>query len=342
MKLPIVVFGVSLALCTVTTLGQSPDPAALRKQALELTGPIPDTMPGSEKDTQDRIALGKRLFFEKRLSKNGTQSCNTCHRVDKGRGGVDNEPTSPGAFGKRGGRNSPTVLNAGFHLAQFWDGRAETLEDQAKGPILNPIEMGMTDSAEVIARLKADKRYVREFGRAFPGEAEPVTYDNLARAIAAFERTLITRDRFDDFLKGSDKALTATELAGLDHFFKVGCTTCHNGPLLGGNGFRKIGILEAYSNTADKGRIEVTKDEVDEYVFKVPSLRNIALTAPYFHDGKHARLNDAVREMARLQLGQNLTDDQVQAISAFLGSLSDKGRKAPVVTSGGATAAGSP
>jgi cytochrome c peroxidase len=244
MKLPIVVFGVSLALCTVTTLGQSPDPAALRKQALELTGPIPDTMPGAEKDTQDRIALGKRLFFEKRLSKNGTQSCNTCHRVDKGRGGVDNEPTSPGAFGKRGGRNSPTVLNAGFHLAQFWDGRAETLEDQAKGPILNPIEMGMTDSAEVIARLKADKRYVREFGRAFPGEAEPVTYDNLARAIAAFERTLITRDRFDDFLKGSDKALTATELAGLDHFFKVGCTTCHNGPLLGGNGFRKIGILE--------------------------------------------------------------------------------------------------
>ncbi len=318
------------------------DAASLRKQALEVVAPIPERMPGAENDTKEQISLGKKLFFEKRLSKNESQSCNSCHVVDKGRGGVDNEPTSPGAFGKRGGRNSPTVLNAGFHLAQFWDGRAETLADQAKGPVLNPIEMAMPAEAEVIARLTADKGYVKAFGKAFPGQTAPVSYDNMAKAIAAFERTLVTRDRFDDFLKGKDSALTAAEQQGLHEFLTVGCTTCHTGPLLGGNGYRKIGILEPYSNTADKGRIEVTKDEADEYVFKVPSLRNIALTAPYFHDGKHAKLADAVREMAKLQLGKQLTDDQVNAITTFLGALSDKGRKAPKTAAMGGSTAGQP
>ena len=315
-------------LLAVETLGasSSADAVALRKPSLEVLGTIPDRMPGSESDTPAQVKLGKRLFFDKRLSKNNSQSCNSCHSVDQNRGGVDNEKTSPGAFGKRGGRNSPTVLNAGFHLAQFWDGRAETLADQAKGPILNPIEMGMPSEAEVIERLKSDKRYVGQFGKAFPNDRDPLTYDNLAKAIAAYERTLITHDRFDDFQKGSDKALTDRELEGLALFTQVGCTTCHNGPLVGGNGFRKLGILEAYSNAADKGRIEVTKDEADEYVFKVPSLRNIALTAPYFHDGKHETLASAVREMAWLQLGKRLDDQQVDAIVAFLGSLSDKRR----------------
>jgi len=335
-----ILLGAALLLALPTLVAQPADVAALRRQTLELISPLPDQMPGADKDTKAQIALGERLFFEKRLSKNETQSCNSCHAVDQGRGGVDNLPTSPGAFGKRGGRNSPTVLNAGLHLAQFWDGRAETLEDQAKGPILNPIEMGMTDSSEVLTRLKADQRYVQEFKQAFPGPAEAITYDNLAKAIAAFERTLLTRDRFDDFLKGSDHALSEREIKGLEHFLKVGCTTCHNGPLLGGNGFRKIGILEPYSNLTDKGRIEVTKDELDEYVFKIQSLRNIALTAPYFHDGKHANLADAVREMAWLQLGQKLEDSQVGDIVAFLNALSDKGRKAPAASAG--SGAGAP
>jgi len=315
-------------LLAIGTLGasSSADAVAARKPAMEVLGTIPDRMPGSENDTEAQVKLGKRLFFDKRLSKNNSQSCNSCHVVDQNRGGVDNEKTSPGAFGKRGGRNSPTVLNAGFHLAQFWDGRAETLADQAKGPILNPIEMGMPSEAEVVARLKGDKRYVSQFRSAFPKDKDPVTYDNLAKAIAAYERTLITHDRFDEFLKGGDKALTSREIEGLELFNQIGCTTCHNGPLIGGNGFRKLGIFEAYSNAADKGRIEVTKDEADEYVFKVPSLRNIALTAPYFHDGKHETLSSAVREMAWLQLGKKLDDQQVDAIVAFLGSLSDKRR----------------
>jgi cytochrome c peroxidase len=329
MNTKLLIMGAAILLASSTSSLPAAEPAELRQKALEVVAPIPERMPGAENDTPAQIALGKRLFFEKRLSQNGTQSCNSCHAVDKGRGGVDNQPTSPGAFGKRGGRNSPTVLNAGFHTAQFWDGRAEDLAAQAKGPILNPIEMAMPDENEVLARLNADKRYVREFTKAFPGDTKPVTYDNLAKAIAAFERTLTTRDRFDDFLKGKDIALTELELKGLNEFLTVGCATCHYGPLVGGNGFRKIGILEPYSNTADKGRIEVTKDEADEYVFKVPSLRNIALTGPYFHDGKHGSLADAVREMGRLQLGQTLNDEQVKAIVAFLNAMSDKGRKAP-------------
>jgi cytochrome c peroxidase len=301
-------------------------PAELRSGALKVLAPIPDKMPGSENDTPARVKLGRDLFFEKKLSANNTQSCNSCHAVDKGRGGVDNEPTSPGAFGKRGGRNSPTVLNAGFHVAQFWDGRAKTLEDQAKGPVLNPGEMAMPSEAAVIAKLKAEKKYVGAFKKAFPGEADPVTYDNFAKAVGSFERTLRTHDRFDDFLKGDDKALTAAELKGLDTFLTIGCTTCHAGPLLGGNDFKKLGILNAYENTADKGRIEVTKEDYDEFVFKVPSLRNIALTAPYFHDGSQKTLEEAVQKMAWLQLGKKLSPEEAQGLGAFLRALSDKKR----------------
>ena len=319
---------VATALASEPAVAQSASPGALRTRTLELINPIPDKMPGSENDTEDRIALGERLFFEKDLSVTGTQSCNSCHSVDRGLGGVDNEPTSPGAFGKRGGRNSPTVLNAGFHLAQFWDGRAETLEDQAKGPVLNPIEMAMPAPGIVIDRLTADPSYVRAFRRAFPGEADPVNYDNFARAVAAFERTLITRDRFDDFLKGDNQALTAAELKGLDTFLSVGCTTCHYGPLLGANSYRKVGILNPYDNLEDKGRFEVTKEEEDEYVFKVPSLRNIAITGPYFHDGAVADLKETVRKMAWMQLGVELTDDQSTSITTFLNALTDKGRTA--------------
>ena len=301
-------------------------PGELRKRSLEVVSPIPDKMPGSENDTPVRVALGRSLFFEKNISANGTQSCNSCHAVDDRRGGVDNEPTSPGAFGKRGGRNSPTVLNAGFHIAQFWDGRAATLEDQAKGPVLNPGEMAMPSEAEVLKRLGTSHKYQKAFKEAFPGEEKPITYDNFAKAVAAFERTLRTQDRFDDFLKGDDKALTAAELKGLDTFLTVGCTTCHNGPLLGGNGYKKLGVLNEYADKSDKGRIEVTKEEYDEFVFKVPSLRNIAITAPYFHNGSQKTLEEAVKSMAWLQLGKELKPEEVGDIAAFLKALTDKPR----------------
>lgn len=289
--------------------------------------PLPDKMPGAETDSAALIALGRKLYLDKRLSANNTQSCNSCHNVEGKGGGVDNQPTSPGAFGKRGGRNSPTVLNAGFALAQFWDGRAADLVAQAKGPILNPIEMAMPSEAEVVRKLKATKDYPPLFDEAFTGAGDKLTYDNLARAIAAFERTLVTRDRFDDLLKGNDQALTALELKGADLFLKTGCTTCHTGPLIGGNQYMKVGLVNPYA-TSDLGRFDVTKDNDDKFKFKVPTLRNITLTAPYFHDGKIATLPEAVKKMAWHQLGKELKEDETAAIVAFLGSLTDQARAA--------------
>lgn len=302
-------------------------PATLRTRALKIFGSLPGKMPGSEKDTSDRVELGQKLFFEKKLSKNKEMSCNTCHPVDNRKGGADEEATSLGVTGKRGQRNSPTVLNAGFQAVQFWDGRAPTLEDQAKGPILNPIEMAMPDEKTVIERLSADGEYPGLFKKAFPDDADPLTYDNLARAIAAYERTLITHDRFDDFLKGDDKALTAQELQGLALFLKTGCATCHNGPTLGGNRFHKLGQAHDYANQSDRGRFDVTQDDADKFKFKTPVLRNVALTAPYYHDGKIIALSEAVSEMAWLQLDKKLDAEETVAIEAFLKSLTDKNRE---------------
>jgi len=304
------------------------DITALRAKANEVFGPLPDRMPGAEKDTKQMIALGEKLYFEKRLSINEKLSCNSCHMIDQNRAGVDNEPTSEGAHGQRGDRNSPTTLNAGFHFAQFWDGRAKNLEEQAKGPVLNPVEMAMPEEAEVVSRLGQDKEYPKLFKAAFPSEANPITYDNFARAVAAFERTLRTHDRFDDFLKGDDKALNAQELRGLDLFLTTGCTTCHTGPTIGGNMYQKVGLIHPYANTNDVGRIKITKEDYDAYRFKVPSLRNVALTWPYFHDGKTANLESAIKQMAYMQLDKQLPDEDIAALKAFLGSLSDKGRHA--------------
>lgn len=298
----------------------------LRETAKLVLGVIPEKMPGSGKDTAARVALGKKLYFEKKLSKNETISCNSCHRVDENLGGVDNVPVSPGAFGKTGDRNAPTVLNAGFHLAQFWDGRAADLVEQAKGPILNPIEMAMPDEATVISRLKGAGDYQALFRKAFPDQREPITYQNLAEAIAAFERTLVTRDRFDDFLNGNDSALSGLELQGLQKFTAYGCTTCHTGPAIGGAIYQKIGLINRYENFSDVGREKITGNEEDKFKFKVPSLRNIALTAPYFHDGGIATLEFAVRKMAWMQLGLELPTEDAHAIVAFLSALTDKGR----------------
>lgn len=303
----------------------APSPADLRAKAKELFGPLPDKMPGCENDTPARIELGRKLYFEKKLSQDQSIACNSCHHIDSFQGGVDNEPTSSGVGGKRGDRNSPTTLNAGFHLAQFWDGRAATLKEQAKGPVLNPVEMAMPDEATVVQRLKADSAYPKLFAVAFPDAAEKITYDNMAEAIAAFERTLVTHDRFDDFQRGDDRALSAKELRGLELVTSLGCTTCHVGPAMGGASYMKLGLVHPY-DTADIGRAKITKDDSDKMKFKVPSLRNVALTAPYFHDGKITTLKEAVTKMAYHQLDKKLTDEEADSIVAFLHSLTDKPR----------------
>jgi cytochrome c peroxidase len=319
---------VSMCSCLVAgaaLAGEPMKPAELRTKALEVIKPLPDRMPGSEKDTQARVELGQKLYFDKRLSVNDTISCNSCHPVDQKRGGADNEPTSPGAHGKRGDRNSPTSLNAGFHLAQFWDGRAADLKAQAKGPVLNSVEMAMPSEEEVVKKLSAIPDYVAKFAWAFPESGKKITYDDMAEAIAAFERTLVTHDRFDDFLKGDDQALNATEKKGLELFLTVGCTTCHSTPTMGGSSYMKVGLVHPYA-TEDVGREKVTKDEDDRFKFKVPSLRNIAMTGPYFHNGKGADLKEAVKTMAYIQLDKQLTAEETDALVAFLGSLTDKAR----------------
>jgi cytochrome c peroxidase len=264
------------------------------------------------------VDLGRMLYFDGRLSQAGDISCSSCHALDKY--GVDNEPTSPGHLGQRGGRNSPTTYNAALHIAQFWDGREPDVEAQAGGPILNPIEMAMPDKATVVARLNALPGYVSAFEKAFPGQKSAVSYENLQTAIGAFERGLLTPSPFDAFLAGESDALTKEQRAGLDTFVGAGCAGCHGGVAVGGASFQKLGLVKPY-DTADLGRKEVTGKEADLHVFKVPSLRNITETGPYFHDGKVEKLPEAVRLMGSHQLGKDLTDAEVTSIVAFLGAL---------------------
>lgn len=303
-----------------------PNPKAqqLQKQASGILGVLPDKMPGSENDTPERIALGKKLYFEKALSINDSQSCNSCHDLNDGNMGVDNEPTSPGAKGERGGRNSPTSVNAGFHIAQFWDGRAPDLKAQAKGPILNPGEMGMPDEETVMTKLSGMPEYPKMFRAAFPTENKVMTYDNLAEAIAAFERTLISKDRFDTFQNGDLTALNEQELRGLESFISTGCIGCHNGPTIGGTSYQKVGVMVAYlpDDAEDIGRAAVTGNDAEKFFFKVPSLRNVAKTGPYFHDGEVPTLKEAVSVMAEIQLGKELKTNEVDDIVAFLNTMS--------------------
>jgi len=297
---------------------------ALAEQAKATLGVLPEKMPGAESDTLQLAALGKALFFEKRLSVTGTQSCNDCHRLDGEKpSGADGEATSDGAKGMKGARNSPSVKNAGYHVAQFWDGRAKTLEEQAEGPLLNPVEMAMPNAAAVEAALRAAPEYSERFTAAFPGDTSPITLHNSARALAAFERTLRTHDRLDDFMSGDLDALSHREAAGLQLFLKTGCTTCHNSPTIGANQYQLLGLVKAWE-TKDEGRFAVTKNEEDRRKFKVPSLRNSVSTGPYFHDGSVDRLDVAVKKMAWHQLGKELTDDEITSIVAFLGALADR------------------
>lgn len=288
--------------------------------------PLPTLADSAENPvTPEKVTLGKKLYLDTRLSKDQDISCNSCHNLKTF--GVDNEPTSPGHKGQRGGRNSPSSFNAALHATQFWDGRAANVEKQALGPILNPGEMAMPSEAAVIERLKKDKGLVAEFQKAFPNQTDPVTYANVGNAIGAFERTLITPSRFDDFLKGDENALTPEEKKGGALFAQTGCVACHNGAAIGGAMFQKLGLVKPYPSK-DLGRFEVTKNEADKMMFKVPSLRNVAKTGPYFHDGSVKTLDEAVSKMAEHQLGKNLTAEQVKEIVTFLNALtaSDPGK----------------
>ncbi len=275
--------------------------------------------------TDEKVALGKVLYFDTLLSKNKTQSCNTCHNLDTY--GVDNLPVSPGdKEGTFGTRNSPTVLNAALHISQFWDGREPDVEAQAGGPVLNPVEMGMPDEKTVVDRLLNEEKYVKMFAKAFPNDQEAITYDNMKKAIGAFERRLITPSKFDDYLTGNDAALNKLEKEGLALFMDKGCIACHMGNVLGGNTYQKFGVFGDYweltkSKSIDKGKFDVTKKEADLYVFKSPSLRKIEKTYPYFHDGSVTDLSEAVKIMGKAQLNLDLKETEIKAIVAYLNSL---------------------
>jgi len=316
---------VAIGTLSIMLLGSSSfaNDMELLKKAKTYFKPLPKEIPAPKDNptTKEKVELGKKLYYDPRLSLSGVISCNTCHNLASF--GVDNVPTALGHKFLTGGRNSPTVLNAGFHIAQFWDGRAKTLEEQAKGPILAHVEMAMPNPDFVVLKLKTIPGYVKEFKKVFPNSPDPITYDNVAKAIAAFERTLTTPSRFDKFLKGDTNALTKKEKEGLKLFIDKGCAGCHNGVAVGGGMFAKFGIVKPYP-TADLGKYKITKKEQDKFVFKVPSLRNIAMTYPYFHDGQVWDLKKAVKIMGETQLGIKLTDDEADKIVAFLKSLTGK------------------
>ena len=270
-------------------------------------------------------ALGERLYHDPRLSADGTVACASCHVIESG--GDDGRKTSLGIRQQEGDVNAPTVLNSALNFVQFWNGRAATLEEQAGGPIENPKEMG-NNWPNVLRTLRADPSYVQKFAEAFP---DGISQANVRSAIAGFERTLATPSaRFDRWLTGDKQALSAEERAGYELFKSVGCVACHQGRNVGGNMFQRFGVfgnyLEERGNLrpADLGRFAVTGKEADRFVFRVPSLRNVELTAPYFHDGSAATLEDAVRVMARVQLGRPLADDDLKRVVAFLKSLTGK------------------
>ncbi|HLV93334.1 MAG TPA: cytochrome c peroxidase [Aequorivita sp.] len=278
-----------------------------------------------EDPDEDKVVLGKHLFFDTRLSGEGNISCNSCH--DLKTYGVDNKRFSPGdAPGTIGGRNSPTVFHASLHKMQFWDGRAADVEEQAGGPILNPLEHNIKDEQQLVDRLKEVELYQELFAKAY-GDQDPITFDNLTNAIGAFERTLIPESRFDEYLEGDQSALNTQEKKGLKAFIDSGCITCHSGPALGGQMLQKFGLFHDYwkhteSEDIDLGLFDISERESEKYFFKVPGLRNIVHTGPYFHDGSVEDLSASVKIMGKLQRNVDLTDDEIDDIVAFFGSLS--------------------
>ena len=296
-------------------------------QALPEVAPAPENNP----TTTAKVTLGKMLFMDPRFSSTGTVSCNSCHNVMEG--GDDSRTFSMGVHGKIGGRNAPTVWNSAFHSVQFWDGRAELLEDQAKGPVTNPVEMGVSEIEQAMDKVRAIPGYKPYFDDAFGKDS--MTVENAAKAVAAFERTLITpNSAYDKYVKGDKKAMTAQQVRGMETFASSGCTSCHsgaafNGPKMEfGQGFytkfptfADDAYTKKYDLTADKGRESATGKVADAHMYRVPTLRNITDTAPYFHNGSVNDLSEAVRIMAKLQLNKALSDADVKDIVAFLAAL---------------------
>lgn len=279
----------------------------------------PEAPPPSYQLTEELTTLGRALFYDPRLSVNQAQSCNSCHSLTQF--GMDGLSVSRGHDGVPVKRNAPTVYNAALHIAQFWDGRSPTVEEQAKAPILTGGEMGMLDADAVESTLRSISGYAPLFAAAFPGDPNPITFDHVAQAIGAFERRLMTPARFDRFLAGDYTQLNEQEQRGFATFATIGCVNCHVGVTVGGLQFKKLGEKEPYF-TEDVGRFTVTDLEIDRHVFKVPSLRNVVQTAPYLHDGSIATLEEMVPLMARYQLGKGVTPEQVADIIAFLHTLS--------------------
>jgi cytochrome c peroxidase len=328
MKIHIVIVGF-LAVGVISSCSKNPQPDT-RNQSAPVVAPsaVPALQPKTGEPVssleapkvadQAMVELGKKLFFDPRLSKSGFISCNSCHNLSMG--GSDNLVSSVGHKWHQGPINSPTVLNSSLNLAQFWDGRAKDLKEQAGGPIGNPVEMSFTHDLAV-AVLQSIPAYVEEFKTVFKVDA--IDIDKVTTAMAAFEETLVTPNaRFDKWLKGDDSAITKEELAGYELFKSSGCTNCHNGPALGGNSFQKMGAVTPYTTkSAVLGRSAVTKDNADRFKFKVPTLRNVELTYPYFHDGGAATLSKAVEVMGQIQLGKKFTAEENASIVAFLKSL---------------------
>lgn len=320
----------SLAFSAVIAAGTGQLYAAdnLMSSAKALFKPIPDKPPVLKGNpaTPAKVDLGTKLFFDPRLSKSQLISCNTCHNV--GLGGADLQETSTGHGWQKGPRNAPTVLNSVFNIAQFWDGRAKDLAEQAKGPVQASVEMNATPEL-VLKTLNSIPEYVQAFKAAFPGEKDPLSFDNMAKAIEVYEATLNTPDSpFDRFLKGNRKALDAKATSGLKLFIDKGCVACHSGINIGGSGYYPFGVVakpaENILPRGDKGRFTVTNTSSDEYVFRSPSLRNVAITGPYFHSGVVWSLREAVDVMGSAQFGIQLTSEETDAITAFLGSLTGK------------------
>lgn len=293
------------------------------KEKAELFFASVSTLPKSD-ISKEKIALGQKLYFDTRLSKEGNISCNSCHNMETY--GVDNLPFSPGDTEELGDRNSPTTFYAHLHGMQFWDGRAEDVEEQAGGPILNPVEHNIPSEEFLENRLRELEEYQSLFAEVFPDSAEPITFETITNAIGAFERQLSPASRFDDWLDGDKEAMTKEEKLGLTAFIDNGCITCHSGPAFGGEMLQKFGLYGDYwehtmSEVVDKGVFDLTNEEKDLYLFKTPSLRNIEKTYPYFHDGSVEKLEDAVRIMGELQIANDLSEEDVQRITTFLKAL---------------------
>ncbi|MDT4328373.1 cytochrome-c peroxidase [Methylomonas sp. MED-D] len=306
----------------VAALAMTGSLSASGAESLPASAPAPENNP----TTAEKVSLGKMLYHDPRLSSTGTVACASCHNTMLG--GEDNRPNSMGVNGQTGGRSAPTVWNAAFNAVQFWDGRAASLEEQAAGPVTNPIEMGMKSWDDVVARLKTIEGYQDAFEKAFGKDS--ISKDNATKAIAAYERTLITpNSAYDKYVEGDTNAMTEQQVRGMKKAVEIGCTSCHSGPAFNGAGmFQKFpvnsnGYFEAqYHFQKDLGRAEVTKSDADKHFWKVPTLRNVALTAPYFHNGSVKTLDRAVWLMAKLQLNKELSDAEVADIVAFLNALS--------------------